>query len=121
MADFEITVTDVTSYEWQRSRNGGAYWFRQRAKAHNGQIVDGAHTTSADFDYCPYCGNFERNLQEHEEQYHPDEEYLPSAWMEEAIREVDIALETGATLERATQIVLQLFEPDNYEVEISLE
>ena len=108
MADFEITITDMSSYDWRRSRNGGAYWFRQHAKVRNGQIVDGSHTTSADFDYCPYCGNFERNLREHEEQWHPEEKYLPPTWMEAAIRAADIALETGADAVAAVRQLLIL-------------
>jgi len=113
MADFGITINDYTCYEWQKSRNGGAYSFHEEATIRNGQITDGHHWTSAEFDYCSNCGRFESNMRDHEEQW-CFEGYQPSNAMENAVREVDIALETGEDAEAAAKALFS----GEYEINI---
>ena len=112
MVDFRITINDYTCYEWRKSRNGGAYSFHEMATVQNGQIIDGHHWTSADFDYCPNCGRFESNMRDHERWCY--EGYQPSNAMKDAVREADIALETSEDAEIAARALF----PEDYELSI---
>ena len=53
-------INDYTGYDPDRCNNGGAYGFWEDYEyIGNGQYEHSYHTT-ADFEYCHYCGSFNR-------------------------------------------------------------
>ena len=112
----EIRISDYSNYEASRSRNGGSYAYYETAKIENYQAVDGNHSTSAEFDYCPYCGKFEQRLQEHIEQWHPDEQYVPSDAMDNLVRILCVDGDKEALLTDA-----QAFLGEDSDIEFAVE
>jgi len=54
----KATTYDYTSYEAGKSSNGGAYGFWTKYSYIGEGRYEVHHGTTADFEYCPYCGNF---------------------------------------------------------------
>jgi hypothetical protein len=109
---YTVRFSDYTNYHPQRCRNGGEYAFWEKASVENGQIVGGKHTTSSDFNYCPYCGQFEQRPQDHVEHWHPDKKYVPSNFMTEIHGRISSALTRGDTVEEAVAYALEPFGDD---------
>jgi hypothetical protein len=56
---FKITISDYVNHHPSRDRNGGNYaFFEEAIVTDGGEIVDGEHSTSAEFPYCECCGTF---------------------------------------------------------------
>lgn len=53
-----INITDYTDYDPDRCNDGGAYSFTTRYIYHDRASFERYYLTSADMDYCPYCGCF---------------------------------------------------------------
>ena len=85
----KLVIRDYTNYEPNRSRNGGAYGYEERAHiTADGKIIDGEYWTTSEFPYCQYCGSFQQRLNEHIDRFHGGEdeaEYKPSGEMDRAI------------------------------------
>lgn len=77
-------IQNLSRYDPRRSRNGGSYAFYEKFEVEGGQAVNGHHSTSAEFDYCEFCGSFESNLRDHQERFCHEHEYLPSPMAKEA-------------------------------------
>jgi hypothetical protein len=58
---YEVSIDDFTRFEERKSRNGGSYAYYETATIIGGTIEDGEYSTSAEFEYCPACGNFGGN------------------------------------------------------------
>lgn len=72
-----VVVTDLRGYDPEKCNDGGAYAFYTHFdKISNDQFTT-SYYTSADFDYCPYCGNFVNNYDSHT--YECDEEIVNRA------------------------------------------
>lgn len=69
-----VVVSDLREYEPEKCNDAGGYAYY----IHFDKISDNWFTTSyyttADFDYCPYCGNFINNYDSHA--YECDEEIV---------------------------------------------
>ena len=100
------TISDYTSYEEGKSRNGGGYAFFEEFEICDGKPVNGRHWTTAEFDYCQNCGTFERDMREHEERFGCTE-YLPS---DEAIKAVNMIVAFGF------QIAAELFSAEGLSI-----
>ena len=79
-------IQDLSHYEPGKSRNGGSYAYYEEFEVQDGQAVNGYHSTSAEFDYCEFCGSFESNIRDHQERFCDEGEYLPSPMAVEAAR-----------------------------------
>lgn len=83
----KFKILDYTHYDPAKCRNGGAYGYEEIFEVKAGEAVNGYHWTTADFEYCPLCGRFERHLQEHLERFHDGEnDYWPSETAKMAAR-----------------------------------
>lgn len=51
-----VVIEDFSGYEAGRSSNGGAYGFRQTYTPDGPGTYTVRHWTTADFQYCEYCG-----------------------------------------------------------------
>lgn len=72
----KIIFTDESQMISAMSFNGGAYGFYETAIVDGDKIVSGHHSTTADFDYCRFCGTFSKH--DHCRKYQP-------SWVMEAI------------------------------------
>lgn len=52
-----VDITNWTEYDPDRCNNGGAYSYTTIYRR-NGDRWAVTYSTSAEFDYCPYCGRF---------------------------------------------------------------
>jgi hypothetical protein len=69
-------VSDYSSFEARYSSNGGAYAFFETFRvSRGGSPINGKHSTTSDFSYCPRCGKFEQRIQDHLDRCW---EYVPS-------------------------------------------
>lgn len=68
-----------------RSFNGGEYEFVETCTFDGAEIISGEHRTSAEFNFCEFCGSFEQNIEDHIQRYHEDGKYQPSSYMEAMI------------------------------------
>lgn len=72
------TVTDIESTNPAMSNNGGDYYFGRtiavNVSANPPVPLAVTHWTSAEFEYCPLCGKFETNMDEHIERWHSDKD-----------------------------------------------
>lgn len=53
-----VRLCDLSSYDPMYCNNGGSYSFTVNYIRTGPDTWDVEHTTSADFDYCRYCGTF---------------------------------------------------------------
>ncbi|MCI6676068.1 MAG: hypothetical protein MSG78_04050 [Clostridiales bacterium] len=53
-----IRFNDFTEYETGKSNNGGCYGFWTDYNRLENGIFEVSHGTTADFEYCPVCGDF---------------------------------------------------------------
>ena len=53
----KVTINDFSDYEQEKSHDGGRYgfWTNFNRVGKNWEVTYG---TTADFDFCPYCGNW---------------------------------------------------------------
>ena len=54
----KVKIMDYTTYEENKSQNGGNYWYSEEFEIVDGKAVNGTYSTSSDFQYCEFCGNF---------------------------------------------------------------
>jgi hypothetical protein len=52
------TISDYTGYDPDRCNNGGSYGFWENYNYIGGGEYEHTYHTTADFEYCPYCGSF---------------------------------------------------------------
>ena len=53
-----IRFNDFTEYETGKSSNGGCYGFWTDYNRLENGLFEVSHGTTADFEYCPVCGDF---------------------------------------------------------------
>ena len=53
-----VRFNDYTEYESWKSNNGGCYGFWTNYNRLENGLFEVSYGTTADFDYCPCCGNF---------------------------------------------------------------
>ena len=63
-------IVDVESTNPAMSHDGGDYYFGRTVAVNQNMVVGLRYWTSAEFSFCPKCGRFERNMEEHEENFH---------------------------------------------------
>lgn len=54
----KVRFNDFTEYESEKSNNGGYYGFWTDYNRLENGIFEVSHGTTADFEYCPVCGDF---------------------------------------------------------------
>lgn len=71
-------VTDIESSNPAHSNNGGDYYFGRIVAVNTAASIPLAvrYWTSAEFDYCPLCGQFQDTSDEHFERWHSKHDRL---------------------------------------------
>lgn len=77
-----FTVTDREPVDPAMSSNGGDYRFGRTVAVNVSSNPPAplavTHWTSAEFEFCPLCGQFERDIDEHVDRWHSDKDRAPS-------------------------------------------
>lgn len=70
----KVVVSDFREYNAERCNDGGGYAYYIHFDKISDEKFTTSYYTSADFDYCPYCGSFISNYDHHV--YNCDEEIV---------------------------------------------